>query len=147
MRTSAHDDHGLDLCCAYHCCGEGTSNTSSVEGKKVFGFQRAKLPSRDYDINFMYILVAQFYITSANRLINPIQIADQSKFFCLLCFPLDVQRLGQLAKVPRVPGDDSDADNADDDDGDDGGGDIYIMMQFCLSRKMITSSWESLVTT
>ena len=80
-------------------------------------------------------------------MIDSFQIADQSKFFCLLCFPLDVQRLGQLAKVPRVPGDDSDADNADDDDGDDGGGDIYIMMQFGLSRKMITSSWESLVTT
>ena len=53
-------------------------------------------------------------------MIDSFQIADQSKFFCLLCFPLDVQRLGQLAKVPRVPGDDSDAD---DDDGDDGGGD------------------------
>ena len=32
----------------------------------------------------------------------------------------------------------------DDDDYVD---DIYIMMQFCLSRKMITSSWESPVTT
>ena len=55
-------------------------------------------------------------------MIDSFQIADQSKFFCLLCFPLDVQRLGQLAKVPRVPGDVSDADNADDDDRDDDGG-------------------------
>ena len=54
-------------------------------------------------------------------MIDSFQIADQSKFFCLLCFPLDVQRLGQLAKVPRVPGDVSDADNADDDDRDDDG--------------------------
>ena len=40
----------------------------------------------------------------------------------------------------------------DDDDGDDhGDDDIYIMMSVCLfvclSRKMITSSWESPVTT
>ena len=37
----------------------------------------------------------------------------------------------------------------DDDDGDDGD-DIYIMMKclsVCVSRKMITSSWESPVTT
>ena len=36
-------------------------------------------------------------------------------------------------------------DNSDDDDGD-----IYIMMKclsVCVSRKMITSSWESPVTT
>ena len=42
---------------------------------------------------------------------------------------------------------------ADDDDGegDDGGDDdIYIMMKclcVCVSRKIITSSWESPVTT
>ena len=42
--------------------------------------------------------------------------------------------------------DDGDYDDNDDDDvGDDD--DIYIMMQFCLSRKMITSSWESHATT
>ena len=34
----------------------------------------------------------------------------------------------------------------DDDDEEDDDYDIYIMMQFC-SRKMITSSWESPVTT
>ena len=35
-------------------------------------------------------------------------------------------------------------------DGGDDGGDIYIMMQclsVCVSRKIITSSWESPVTT
>ena len=121
MKTSAHDDHGLNLCCAYHCCGEGTSSTSSIEGKKVIGFQRAKLLSRDYNTSFLYQLVAQFYITTANCLIDSFQIAEQSKFLCLLCFPLDVQRLGELAKVPRVPGDVSDDDNTDDDDDDDGG--------------------------
>ena len=54
----------------------------------------------------------------------------------MLCFPLDVQRLSQLAKVPRVPGDVSDADNADDDVGDEfGGGDIYIMMKcLCVTK-------------
>ena len=38
----------------------------------------------------------------------------------------------------------------DDDDGDDDGDDIYIIMKclsVCVSRKMITSSWESPVTT
>ena len=46
-----------------------------------------------------------------------------------------------------------DGDKCDDfDDGHDGseGDDIYIMMQcvsVCLSRKIITSSWESPVTT
>ena len=38
-------------------------------------------------------------------------------------------------------------DTEDDDDNDD---DIYIMMQcvcVCVSQKMITSSWESPVTT
>ena len=42
-------------------------------------------------------------------------------------------------------------DDGGDDDGDgDGDGDIYIMMEclsVCVSRKMITSSWESPVTT
>ena len=57
-KISAHDDHGLDLCCAYHRCGEGTSNTSSIKGKKVIGFQRAKLPPWDYNTNFLYLLVA-----------------------------------------------------------------------------------------
>ena len=40
-----------------------------------------------------------------------------------------------------------DDDDSDDNDGD--GDDIYIMMKclsVCLSRKMITSSWESPVT-
>ena len=32
-------------------------------------------------------------------------------------------------------------------DDDDCHSDIYIMMQFCLSRKIITSCWESPVTT
>ena len=41
--------------------------------------------------------------------------------------------------------------DSDDDNGDNGdSGDIYIMMKclsVCLSRKIITSSWESPVTT
>ena len=44
---------------------------------------------------------------------------------------------------------DNDDDNSDDDDNCNNG-DIYIMMQclcVCVSRKMITSSWESPVTT
>ena len=49
---------------------------------------------------------------------------------------------------------DEDCDYNDDDDGKEDnvdGGDIYIMMQVCLSvclsRKMSTSSWESPVIT
>ena len=41
-------------------------------------------------------------------------------------------------------------DDDDDEDDDDDDDDIYIMMQclsVCVSRKMITSSWESPVTT
>ena len=49
-------------------------------------------------------------------------------------------------------GDDDDCDDGNDydSDNDDDGGDIYIMMKcvfVCLSRKIITSSLESLVTT
>ena len=57
------------------------------------------------------------------------------------------------ADTERDDGGDDDSDDGGDDDGDDGGGggdDIYIMMQcvcVCLSRKIITSSWESPVTT
>ena len=41
-------------------------------------------------------------------------------------------------------------DDADDDDDDGADDDIYIMMKclsVCLSRKIITSSWESPVAT
>ena len=55
----------------------------------------------------------------------------------------------------RRDGDDSDHDDGDDidhddSDHDDSDHDIYIMMKcvsVCLSQKMITSSWESPVTT
>ena len=50
-----------------------------------------------------------------------------------------------------VGDDDNDEDSDDDsDDDDEDSGDIYIMMEclsVCVSRKMITSSWESPVTT
>ena len=46
--------------------------------------------------------------------------------------------------------DGDDDDDGDDDHDDDDHDDIYIMMEclsVCVSKKMITSSWESPVTT
>ena len=46
----------------------------------------------------------------------------------------------KMTTTTRTFGDGEEVDLIDNDD-------IYIMMQFCLSRKIITSSWESPVTT
>ena len=46
----------------------------------------------------------------------------------------------KMTTTTRTFGDGEEDDLIDNDD-------IYIMMQFCLSRKIITSSWESPVTT
>ena len=44
-------------------------------------------------------------------------------------------------------GDDDGYDDKGDDDDNGDGDDIYIMMSVCVSQKIITSSWESPVTT
>ena len=55
-----------------------------------------------------------------------------------------VSSWGERGDDGEVEEDEGEKDgDRDDDDGDD---DIYIMMHVCLSPKIITSSWESPVT-